>query len=202
MEDVRTFELKVGVFILIGVAILFLIVFSIGDINFSKSGYKITVEFNFASGLAVSAPVRLAGVRVGQVQAVRIDYDKVTRHPKAEVTAWIEESAKIETDSKVTINQLGLLGEKYLEIMAGTPGNPVVKPGEKIVGHDPVSMEKITENLANLSDDVKAIVERLRKGEGTIGKLLTDEKIYNDLEAFVEDIKKHPWKLLNKPRGE
>lgn len=202
MEDVRSFELKVGVFILIGVAILFLIVFSIGDINFSKSGYTIGVEFNFANGLAVSAPVRLAGVRIGQVQSVRIGYEKDTGHPKAEITAWVDQSAKIEKDSKVTINQLGLLGEKYLEIMPGTTGTALVKPGDKIVGHDPVSMEKITENLANLSDDVKSIVERLRKGEGTIGKLLVDEKIYNDLEAFVADIKAHPWKLLNKPRGE
>lgn len=202
MEDVRSFELKVGVFILIGVAILFMIVFSIGDINFSKSGYKILVDFNFANGLAVSAPVRLAGVRIGQVQAVDIDYNTKTGHPKAQVVAWIDSRAKIEKDSKVTINQLGLLGEKYLEIMPGTSGNPLLGPGETIVGHDPVSMEKVTENLATLSDDVKVIVERLRKGEGTIGKLLTEDKIYNDLEAFVEDIKRHPWKLLNKPRGE
>lgn len=202
MEDIRSFELKVGVFILIGVAILFLIVFSIGDINFSKTGYKINVEFNFANGIAVSAPVRLAGVRVGQVQAVRIDYEKETGHPRAQVTAWVDGSTKIEKDSKITINQLGLLGEKYLEIMPGTSGSPALQAGDTITGHDPVSMEKITENLASLSDDVKTIVERLRKGEGTIGKLLTEEKIYDDLEAFVADIKSHPWKLLNKPRGE
>jgi phospholipid/cholesterol/gamma-HCH transport system substrate-binding protein len=104
---------------------------------------------------------------------------------------------------------LGLLGEKYLEIIPGTPGKPLVKNNEILVGKDPVSMEKVTENLANLSEDVRVIVERLRKGEGTIGKLLAEDAVYNDVKAitgnfreFSEDVKRHPWKLLNKPRSE
>ena len=71
-----------------------------------------------------------------------------------------------------------------------------------IIGKDPVPMERITDNLASLSDSVKVIMDKLKNGQGTIGKLLTEEKIYNNLEAFTEDIKRHPWKLLSKPRGE
>ena len=166
MESTRTFELKVGIFILIGVAILFLIVFSIGDINISKAGYIIKVRFNFASGIGPSAPVRLAGVGVGQIRGIRVFYDTQDKKTKAEMTAWIQSGTKIEQDALVTINTLGLLGEKYLEIIPGTPGKPLVKNNEILVGKDPVSMEKVTENLANLSEDVRVIVERLRKGEG------------------------------------
>lgn len=202
MNGIKTFELKVGIFILIGVAILFLIVFSIGDISLSKSGYRIKVLFNFASGIGPSAPVRLSGVGVGQVQGIRIMYDEKDKRTKAELTAWVNDNAKIEKDARVTINTLGLLGEKYLEIFPGTAGEPILKNNDTIVGQDPVPMEKITENLARLSDSITVIVERLKKGEGTIGKLLTEDKIYKDLESFVEDIKKHPWKLLSRPRGE
>jgi phospholipid/cholesterol/gamma-HCH transport system substrate-binding protein len=206
MEGTRAFELKVGIFIMIGMAVLFLIVFSIGDINISKTGYKIKVQFNFASGIGPSAPVRLAGVGVGQVQGVYILHDKENR-TRAELTAWIQDDAKIEQDAVVTINTLGLLGEKYLEILPGTPGKPLVKNNDLLIGKDPVPMEKITENLANLSDSVKSLVDsansivsKVKAGEGTVGKLLMDDSVYNNLEAFTADIKKHPWKLLNKPR--
>lgn len=201
MDDTRTFELKVGVFILIGVAILFIIVFSIGDINISKTGYRVKVLFNFASGIGPSAPVRLAGVGIGQVQGIHIIHDQKDNKTKAEITAWVNDGVKIEEDAVVTINTLGLLGEKYLEIQPGTPGSPVVSPNGTLTGKDPVPMEKITENLAALSDSVKAIVEKIKSGEGTIGKLLYDDAIYNNLEAFTADIKKNPWKLLNRPRS-
>ncbi len=201
MDDSKTFELKVGVFILIGIAILFVVVFSIGDINLSKTGYRIKVLFNFASGIGPSAPVRLAGVGIGQVQGIHIIHDSKDDKTKAELTAWINDDIKIEEDAVVTINTLGLLGEKYLEILPGTAGSPVLKPNGVLTGKDPVPMEKITENLATLSESVKAIVDKIKKGDGTIGKLLNDDAIYNNLEAFTADIKKHPWKLLNRPRG-
>ena len=199
MDSTKTFELKVGVFILIGIAILFIIVFSIGDINLSKNGYLIKVFFNFASGIGPAAPVRLAGVGAGQIRDIHIIRDKDNK-TKAELTVWIQEDAKIEEDAVVTINTLGLLGEKYLEILPGTPGKPLVKAGGMLFGKDPVPMEKITENLASLSNSVNAIVDKLKRGEGTVGKLLMDDSVYNNLEAFTADIKKHPWKLLNKGR--
>jgi phospholipid/cholesterol/gamma-HCH transport system substrate-binding protein len=202
MDDSKTFELKVGVFILVGVAILFIIVFSIGDINLSKTGYRINVLFNFASGIGPSAPVRLAGVGIGQVQGIHVIHDPKDNKTKAELTAWINDNIKIEEDAVVTINTLGLLGEKYLEILPGTPGAAAVKPNGTLIGKDPVPMEKITENLATLSESVKTIVDKIKCGEGTIGKLLTDDAIYDNLEAFTADIKRHPWKLLNKPRNE
>ena len=221
METTRSLEVKVGMFILVGLAILSVIVFSIGDINISKAGYHITVKFNFASGIASSAPVRLSGVNVGQVQKVNMVYSAEDKKSYAEVHAWIEESARIEDDAKVTINTLGLLGEKYLEIYPGTPGKPLLKNGSVITGHDPVVMEKLTENLVNLSDSATVVVDRLKDGEGTIGKLRVQDGVYNDLEAtmanvrdfsvylkevgvnfrdFSDDLKKHPWKLLSKPR--
>jgi phospholipid/cholesterol/gamma-HCH transport system substrate-binding protein len=202
MDSVKTFELKVGIFIMIGIAILFFIVFSVGEINFSKTGYKIKVQFSFANGIGGTAPVRLAGVGVGQVQGIKIVRDEKTNTTKAELTVWINDNTKIESDSVVTINTLGLLGEKYLEIFPGTPGSDILKPGDMLIGRDPVPMEKLTEDLAHLTSSVRSIVDKIEKGEGTIGKLLLDQSVYDNLEAFTADIKRHPWKLLIKPSGE
>ena len=202
MDSTKTFELKVGIFIMIGIAVLFFIVFSVGEINFSKTGYRIKVLFNFANGIGGTAPVRLAGVGIGQVQGIRILRDEKNNSTKAELTVWVNDNTKIENDAVVTINTLGLLGEKYLEIFPGTPGKPILKNNDTLIGKDPVPMEKITENLAALSDSVRTIVDKIKSGEGTIGKLLNDDAIYNNLEGFTADIKKHPWKLLNRPRNE
>jgi len=54
-----------------------------------------------------------------------------------------------------------------------------------LVGQDPPMMEKVTENLLKISDSVSTITDRLKKGEGTIGKLLTEDKIYNELDSFL-----------------
>ena len=201
MEDTKIFELKVGIFIMIGIAILFIIVFSIGDINFVKKGYHIKVDFNFVDGIGGSAPVRLSGVGVGQIDGLKIYYNDKERRMKAQLNAWIKEGVKIDEEAVATINTLGFMGEKYLEISPGT-GEKLLKEGDVLTGKDPVSMNKVFEKLGSLTDSVNIIVTRLKNGEGTVGKLLTDDSVYKNLEAFTEDIKNNPWKLLNKPRGQ
>lgn len=221
METAKAFEIKVGAFILAGIVIGFLIIFSIGDINLAKTGYSVTVKFDFASGIGSAAPVRLSGVGVGRVDGVNVVYSDQDKKSHAEVHAWIQSDAKIEEDARITINTLGLLGEKYLEIYPGTPGAPLIKDGAVLVGQDPVVMEKLTENLVDLSNSATAIMKRLEKGEGTIGKLLVEDGVYTDLRSmmgnfkdfsvdlkstgtnfkdFSEDLKRHPWKLLSRPK--
>jgi len=200
--ETRTFELKVGIFIAVGIIIFFIIVFSIGDVYLIKKGYHIDVVFNFANGIREGAPVRLAGVNVGQIDRIDIFFDENDRRTKIKLLAWVDSNdIHIERDSLAVINTLGLLGEKYLEIFPGTTENNMLENGDMIVGRDPISTEAITEKVSELADSTAIVMKRLADGEGTVGKLLTEDKIYNDLEAFVEDIKKHPWKLLHKPRG-
>lgn len=198
----KAFELKVGIFIAIGILIFFIVVFSIGDVTFIRSGYRIEVIFNFANGITESAPVRLAGVNIGQIDKIDLFFDPTEKKTKVKVFAWVNSNdIRIERDSMAVINTLGLLGEKYLEIFPGTTTEDFLKSGDKIVGHDPVPTELIAEKINDLVDSTGVVMNRLKDGEGTVGKLLVEEKIYNDLEAFVADLKKHPWKLLHKPRG-
>jgi phospholipid/cholesterol/gamma-HCH transport system substrate-binding protein len=152
-------------------------------------GYHIYITFDFASGLGSSAPVRLAGVGVGRIDGIKVVYNESQKKTYAEVRAWIQEGTRVEKDSVVTINTLGLLGEKYLEILPGAPGSPILKGGDTIAGKDPIMMEKVTENLVKISDGVADLVEKLRKGEGTIGKLLIDNSVYGDLESTMANFK-------------
>ena len=202
MVEDRNFDIKVGLFVAMGIIIFFILVFSIGDINFVKDGYRIKTDFDFIDGVTTSAPVRYAGVDVGYVDSINIVRPSASEKTRVEVGIYVyNKSREIEKDAVASINTLGLLGEKYIEIFPGNPQTGFVAEGEALPSRDPIMMKDVTNRLNKLAESAGVIIERLREGKGTVGKLLTDETIYNDLEAFVADIKAHPWKLLSKPRG-
>ena len=61
--------------------------------------------------------------------------------------------------------------------------------------------EEATANLTSVLANADVILGKMARGEGTIGKLLVEEEVYNDVKATVKDVKTHPWKLLFRPRG-
>jgi phospholipid/cholesterol/gamma-HCH transport system substrate-binding protein len=132
-------------------------------------------------------------------------YDEAAKRTKIALVAKLKQEARVEKNAVCKINTLGLLGEKYLEITPGTAETGFLTNQSEIMGYDPIPMEEITETMKDLSATAKSVTEsadvilkRLERGEGTVGKLLKEEEIYNDLRDFVKDIKAHPWKLLVK----
>jgi len=236
-----TREIKVGLFVFIAFILLAVVVFSISDFYTVRPEYSLRVRFNFAGGIQMGAPVRMAGVNVGEVKYVHLFRDEATQKMLAELGIILSREAAIEEDAVAYINTLGLIGEKYLEIIPGTAGSRVLGPGELLMGKDSVPMEQfldasfhavqqieqtvaslnaildneatktaIKETLANaqeataqLSELLKQaneIVAKIRTGEGTVGRLLTQDDLYKDLKELTADLKTHPWKLMYRPR--
>lgn len=221
-------ELKVGAFVLLAVAALTFFVLSVSDTSMLQKGQHLEVVFGYASGLREAAPVRLAGVDVGLVKKLQVFLEQDHgRQTKVKITAWIKGDVAIPADSRVTINQLGILGEKYLEILPGTSAQ-TIKDGGVIIGHDPVPIEKITEKVDDLISKLGTTVDNinsgiltatneksleaglegfgvlgqdLKEGRGTLGKLLRDDSIYNNLDEMTLDLKGNPWKLLYRPKS-
>ncbi len=207
MEFKRNLELKVGLFIFIGLVILTVLIFSVKEFYFLKPRYDMQIVFNFVSGIQIGAPVRLAGVEIGEVENIGLFYNEELEKTQVEIIIRLRKDAEIPRDSHVHINTLGLLGERYLEITPGKDYTQLLKEGDTIVGTDPVSISEVTEmtyriglKLDETIESFNAILGKIRNGEGTIGRLLTEDKLYNDLEYLLEDIKEHPWKLLRKPK--
>jgi len=255
MSQDNGLELKVGSFVLMAILVLTFFVISISDLSIFEKGRHIQVVFGFASGLREAAPVRLAGVEVGLVKKLQVFVDdKDGGKTKVRVSAWIRDNISIPADSNITINQLGILGEKYLEIIPGM-STDYLKNDSVIIGHDPVPIEKITERVDDLMiklghtidsvnngiltdknkkslddaleglgalgadlksgrgtlgklltdesmyDNFNQVVLGLKEGRGTLGKLLTDESIYNNLDELSSDLKSNPWKLLYRPKS-
>jgi phospholipid/cholesterol/gamma-HCH transport system substrate-binding protein len=188
-------ELKVGVFVFIGLAILVVFVLSIGGFKTWTSGYHVKFVFNFVNGVKLGAPVRLSGVDVGRVKDIQI-VNSPEGKTKVIIVSWVKKEIKIPVDSTVWVNTLGLLGEKYVEVLPGNDYTNQLMPNEAIIGNDPIAMHEVVQFLKNIADNLDTTLAQVKKGEGTLGKLVFDDAIYNEAEAILLDLKKHPWKLF------
>ena len=180
-----TREIKVGLFVFIAFVLLAVMVFSISDFYTSQAQYTypLRVRFNFVNGIDSGAPVRVAGVKVGEVRSVGVYRDESTQKVQVELGVRLSRDAVLEEDSLAYINTLGLLGEKYLEIVPGTPGKRVLTAGEIMVGKDSVTTEKLIESSYQAVEQLKGTVGSLNQ---VIGDPETQEALRDTLSNSKE----------------
>ena len=228
MDDKSKIELKVGIFVFVGLVILAIFVFSIADLRTFYKGYPIRIIFDFAGGIKPGSPVRVAGLEAGEVKKVNFKQNAEEGKMQIEVIAWLKQNLLIPRDSAVYICTLGLLGEKYIEIVPTSDSNDFLQRDGYLIGKSPLLMQSWLEDAEVITDDLKEVIQRIKAEEGTLGKLLYDEslyvelndliqrlkskegtlgrllyddKIYKELEALVSDIRQHPWKLFKETKG-
>ncbi len=152
---------KVGVFMLIVLAILGYFVLKIEDVQIGHGtgARKVTALFDSVAGLDNKSAVRVAGVRVGKVSNIKLRPDG-----KAEVTLDIDPDVVLHPGAVAHVANLGLLGEKYVELDPGPSNAPVIPQEQSVVLHgtQPASMDDITNQVAAIANDVKAITASLR----------------------------------------
>lgn len=221
-------EIKVGMFVVAALVCLVAFIFSISDFSaLFQKGSSLRAVFQYANGLKKGAPVRVAGVDSGHVQELKVFFDAADQKTKVQVVAWIMPGVSVPMDSTLMINQLGILGEKYLEIIPGI-SQQLAPAGTVLQGEESVPMEEIMKKLSAIAlklDDTltginggilteankKALAETLaniasvtgamKNGDGTVGKLLTDKSVYENLNELTADLKANPWKLFYRPKG-
>ncbi len=152
---------KIGVLMLVIIAIAGFFVMKIEDFQFGGSGdiRKVDVVFNSVAGLNEKASVRMAGVRIGKVAKVSL-----TPQGKALVSLEIDSNVPLRTNASASVANLGLLGEKYIELNPGTASAPLVAKGQKLVlgSTSTSSIDDVTNQVADIATDVKAITQAMR----------------------------------------
>jgi phospholipid/cholesterol/gamma-HCH transport system substrate-binding protein len=152
---------KVGVFMLIVLAILGYFILKIEDVQIGHGAgaRKVTAIFDSVAGLDNKSAVRVAGVRVGKVSKIKLRDDG-----KAEVTLDIDPDVILHPGASARVANLGLLGEKYIELDSGPANAPAIPQEQSVVlkGSQPASMDDITNQVAAIANDVKAITASLR----------------------------------------
>lgn len=188
-------EFKVGAFVSLGLIILITFILLIGNFETWTAGYRVGFIFNFVNGIKIGAPVRFSGVDAGKVQKIKLFFT-AEKQPKVKISCWLKKDIKIPVDSVVEVNTLGLLGEKYIEILSGKDYGNCLKDDDVLAGSDPVAMHEVTRMARSIVSDLDETLKSINNKTGTIGRLLNEDTVYKELEALVTDIRKNPWKLF------
>src|SRR5574337_774424 len=105
-------EAKVGLLVIVGSVVLLYMTFAVGKYQFGgKKGYVLTATFDSVAGIDEKASVRMAGVKIGTVEKVELE------DSRAKVTLRIDPDVRIQRSSEAMIKSMGLLGEKYVELV-------------------------------------------------------------------------------------
>jgi len=189
-------ELRVGVFVLVGLFILALGIFYVTGAGAWGPKYRLITYLPEVEGLEAGAPVRLDGVAVGSVQSIGLTIRP--RDPAHNITLVMRIDKKfqndIRTDSNASLITEGLLGNRYVTISRGLTGS-VIQTNGTVPGKEEAAIKQIVErgadlmqNLGALSDDLRGIVDDVHKGHGTLGKLMNDPALYDHLNSTAEKL--------------
>jgi phospholipid/cholesterol/gamma-HCH transport system substrate-binding protein len=176
-------ELKIGlisVFALIMASVLIFLVSGSGGFFWQR--YSIKTVFSDIAGLKEGAPVRVAGVEVGSVKGLDFAGDNV------EVTMEVSKNQRprITDRSTAVLGSVSLLGEAAVDITANSKGTPIPEWGYVKTGEAAGSLASAAEQATRGLEQTTELVKDVRAGKGTLGKLVTDDALYRELNRFVD----------------
>ncbi len=182
MKSTKFTEVKVGAFVVIILTLFAVVIFAIGSHQkYFQRQYTLSGCFFNIKGLIIGAPVRLAGLTVGRVSAICFAEDIEKKIIKVEMKISKEVQGRIREDSIATIQTMGLLGDKYVEITMGSPEKEVLPDRARIKSVDPIDLfaymtkaEEAIDAINTILLDVKEISTQIRSGKGFVHTLLYD----------------------------
>lgn len=203
-------QLKVGAMILTALGILAIAVIKLGDAaKLFTSRYELVTLLPNANGLREGGTVTVAGQLAGVVK--RIDFlppdGDTTRNLLVVMEMDSDLRDQVRGDSKVKLKSLGLLGDKVLDISPGTPRYDVLEEGDTVPNVPTLDYEQVIEqasaavgDLVLLTHDLRSITSGMAKGEGTMGQLLTNRSLYDQLTANLTEMNELLARMQN-PNG-
>lgn len=181
-RSLRWSELKIGMMAVVALLIAAGLILTLsGQGGFWWQRYTLKAKFANAGGVLEGSPVRVAGVPVGAVTDIRFVGSEI--HMDLELRKDMQE--RVRTTSRATIGSVSLLGEGAIDITASTTGDPIPEYGYIPTGPSPAQLADVTTQANKLGTELTALVEDMRAGRGTIGKLMTDERLYADLQQLT-----------------
>ena len=194
MQNTKGNKMRLGIFVSVGIALFIVGIYFIGEKQqlFSKT-FHVSCVFKDISGLTIGNNVRFSGINVGIVEDIEQITDSTVR-----VDMQIDEHTRkfIKKNAKAVIGSDGLMGNKLLTITRGEPGKQSIADNDVIETTQPITMDDIliklkvtSENAANITDDLSIVMQNIREGKGTIGKLMMDSVLAENLGGAIVNIK-------------
>lgn len=162
--------------------------------------YKVEIVFESVQGLREGDNVFLRGVDVGKIKRLELQPDGVHVHVSLDV------KPELHDDYRIEVLPSSVLGGRYLNIYEGSSSKPLLPEGTRLVGLPPVDLIEeatktiqsihnaleegdILENLKSMMTELREITRKLNQGEGTLGRLLTDDEVYNELKRIASNLR-------------
>jgi phospholipid/cholesterol/gamma-HCH transport system substrate-binding protein len=175
-------ELKIGIMAVVALLIAAALILALGgEGGFFWQRYNLKVKFANAAGVQRGSPVRVAGVTVGAVTDIQIVGAEVDM--MLEVREDMQD--RVRTTSRATIGAVSLLGEGAVDITASTTGEPIPEGGYVPSVAPPPQLADVTAQANKGIEEITLLMQDIRAGKGTVGKLMTDEQLYADLHQFI-----------------
>ncbi len=189
------YKVRLGMFIAGGLALFIGAIFIIGkQKNLFDPVFKLNTTFYNVSGLQVGNNVRFTGINVGTVDKITIINDSTVR---VDMLIKKEVEQFIKSDCEVTIGSEGLIGDKLVVITQGNSDSPQAKEGQHLYSTEPVetdaimaSLQVTAENAEVISQEFAEIMVKVNSGEGTLGRLIQDSTIAENLNQTIVNLKK------------
>jgi phospholipid/cholesterol/gamma-HCH transport system substrate-binding protein len=193
---------RLGIFIVAALLVFGAGVFLIGQNHrLFRSTYRLNAEFKTGAGLAGGAEVRVAGIQKGTVRRIDLP-QRPDQKVRIEMDLDSETRRIIRKDSVAAIHTEGLMGDEYLEISPGTSNAPAVKDNDTLEGAPPIEISDLIrkadgildsagdamQNVSQTAGNLGAITSKINNGAGTIGGLVNDKKIYENVSQAATEM--------------
>jgi phospholipid/cholesterol/gamma-HCH transport system substrate-binding protein len=188
-------QLKVGLLILLAIVILGVAAVKLGQAaNLFSERYELVALLPNASGLREGGSVTVAGQLSGIIESIEFLPADGDTTQNLKVTMKVDERTReqIRSDSRVKVRTMGLLGDKTLDISPGTVPNAILDPGDTLAVEPSLDYEQVLSQAAGavgdmvqLTADLRAITGGLVRGEGTMGQLLSNRTLYDELAGTL-----------------
>ncbi len=197
-------NLKVGALIVFAIAVLFWVSFSGGGTSIFDSKGKFVVYFKNVNGLVAGAPVWMSGVEVGNVKSIQFVNESAERQVK--LVCRLKKSVwyMLTEDTKVQLGTIGFLGDKYVEVIPGTKGKPVIADMAELRVVDAgeasavfKAAEEAAKEAGSVISNLDSLLSRMNRGEGTLGKVATGDELYKNMTALLTSLTDLSIKLQN-----
>jgi phospholipid/cholesterol/gamma-HCH transport system substrate-binding protein len=174
--------LRVGIVMVLGIAILAGAIFSIGGgLRWLGGTVDLTARFQRVNGLQVGAPVHLSGVNIGSVSSIQFPPDPRANYVVVRLSIEANAAERVRSDSVAKIESLGLLGDKFLLLTAGSPDAPSANPDGLLKSQDPFNYQALLQapgtgdlvaNVIAISNSMRQLLDTANSGNGILAELI------------------------------
>ncbi len=186
MAQKRSVEIRVGIFFAVCLALLAGLIWKFGKYEpLSRNGYEINVVFSSVGGIVEDASVLYGGIKVGTVHSITLDQ---TGELKVIVKLSILEKVKIRKDAKFIINQSGLLGDRYVDIIPVSATADFLKPGDSVEGSSGIDLSEAIHSVVDVLHQAAGTIERVDKAIQRIDETVLSRPSLDHIDSALGNI--------------